>query len=157
MVQLRVYIDTSVIGGCFDSEFEEYSLRLFETFKTGVFVAIVSDITLNELLGVPEHVRNSLNVIPEDCIEYVRLDEEAGALARHYLEEGILPAHQLVDAQHIAIATIERVDVIVSWNFKHVVNLEKIRGFNSVNLREGYPLLEIRTPREVISDEAEDI
>ena len=56
-----------------------------------------------------------------------------------------------------AIATIERVDLIVSWNFKHIVNLEKIRGFNSVNLREGYPLLEIRTPREVISDETEDI
>lgn len=58
-----------------------------------------------------------------------------------------------VDAQHIATATISRVDVLVSWNFKHIVNLEKIHGYNSVNLRLGYPILEIRTPIEVIDYE----
>lgn len=57
------------------------------------------------------------------------------------------------DAQHIAIATVGRVDVLVSWNFKHIVNLGRILGYNSVNLREGYPTIEIRTPREVLSDE----
>jgi hypothetical protein len=55
-----------------------------------------------------------------------------------------------VDAQHIAIATISRVEVLVSWNFRHIVNLQRIRGYNAVNLRDGYPLLEIRTPQEVI-------
>lgn len=59
----------------------------------------------------------------------------------------------LADAQHIAIATVARVDVLVSWNFKHIVNLQRIRGYNSVNLRKGYPLLEIRTPRELLTDE----
>lgn len=58
-----------------------------------------------------------------------------------------------IDAQHIAVATISRVDVLVSWNFSHIVNLARIRGYNSVNLRQGYPILEIRSPREVFSDE----
>jgi hypothetical protein len=57
------------------------------------------------------------------------------------------------DAQHIAIATVARVDVLVSWNFRHIVNLQRIRGYNSVNLRMGYPMIEIRTPREVLADE----
>ena len=60
-----------------------------------------------------------------------------------------------VDAQHIAIATISRVEVLVSWNFRHIVNLQRIRGYNAVNLRDGYPLLEIRTPQEVIRCEEE--
>lgn len=157
MLKLRVYIDTSVIGGCFDPEFAGHSTRLFRAFQSGILTAVVSDITLNELLGAPENVRNHLNTISEEHIEYVRLDEEAGELAQKYIDDGVLTSGQLVDAQHIAIATIERIDVIASWNFKHIVNLTKIHGFNSVNLREGYPLLEIRTPREVIGNETEGI
>jgi hypothetical protein len=68
-----------------------------------------------------------------------------------YISEGIVGSSSLVDAQHIAIATVARVDVLASWNFKHTVNLQRIRGYNSVNLRHSYPLLEIRTPREVMS------
>jgi len=59
----------------------------------------------------------------------------------------------IADAQHIAIATIEKVDILVSWNFKHIVNINRIHAFNSVNIRLGYPLLEIRTPREVLENE----
>jgi hypothetical protein len=153
MKRLRVYTDTSVIGGCFDPEFAEHSLRLFEAFKTGNLLAVISDLTLNELLGAPGQVRNHLQTLPEQMIEYISFDSEAGTLAQQYIAEGVLLDRQLVDAQHIAVATVKRVDVIVSWNFKHVVNLQKIRGFNAVNLREGYPLVEIRTPREVIQDE----
>jgi hypothetical protein len=98
-------------------------------------------------------VREQLELIPEDNIEYVQSDEESGDLAQKYIEGGVLNEGQLADAQHIAIATIERVDVIVTWNFKHIVNLRKIRGFNSVNIREGYQALEIRTPREVIEND----
>jgi hypothetical protein len=70
-----------------------------------------------------------------------------------YLEEGVIGPGKGIDAQHIAIATISRVDVLVSWNFSHIVNLARIRGHNSVNLRQGYPMLEIRSPREVFSGE----
>jgi predicted nucleic acid-binding protein len=153
----RIYIDTSVIGGCFDVEFAEYSNRLFQAFYTKRWVAVVSDITFNELLNAPQRVRTQLDTLPESAIERVRLDEEANELAQKYLAAGILKTAQLADAQHIAIATLERVEVIVSWNFKHIVNLNKIRGFNSINIREGYPLLEIRTPREVIADDTERV
>ena len=71
-------------------------------------------------------------------------------MARKYIENKVISNHSLVDAEHIAIATVERVDIIVSWNFKHIVNIRMIRGYNFVNLKEGYSMIEIRTPREVI-------
>ena len=78
---------------------------------------------------------------------------EARELAEAYIVAEVITAKMRADAQHIAIATVARVDVLVSWNFKHIVNLPRIHGYNSVNLRRGYPILEIRTPREVLSDE----
>jgi hypothetical protein len=74
----------------------------------------------------------------------------AAALAEEYLNAGVVTRRQLVDAQHIAVATLNHVDVLVSWNFKHVVNLARIQGYNAVNLRHGHSALEIRTPLEVI-------
>ena len=83
----------------------------------------------------------------------LQLDAEASELAEAYIAAAVLSPRMRADAQHIAIATVGRVDVLVSWNFKHIVNLERIHGYNSVNLRKGYPIIEIRTPREVLSDE----
>lgn len=71
-------------------------------------------------------------------------------MAEAYLSEGVITKKSRVDAQHIATATTNRVDVLVSWNFKHIVNLERIHGYNSVNLKLGYPMIEIRTPTEVL-------
>jgi len=147
---IKVYVDTSVFGGCFDAEFEEWSNRLIEEFKAGFKVLVISDLTLKELEGAPPDVRNLVEEIPEENREYVVLNDEARGLARHYIEEGVVSEGYLVDAQHIAIATVSRVDVLVSWNFKHIVNLSKIRLYNSVNIKYGYPLLEIRSPREVL-------
>jgi hypothetical protein len=112
---------------------------------------VVSDLTVAELAGAPEQVREVLLRIPKVHREEVAFNEEAELLAEAYHEAGVLgPAHR-ADAQHIATATVNRLDVLVSWNFKHIVNLERVRGYNSVNLRLGYPLLEIRTPLEVLS------
>ncbi|MCW3129989.1 MAG: type II toxin-antitoxin system VapC family toxin [Methanophagales archaeon] len=147
---IKIYVDTSVFGGYFDAEFEEWSNRLIEEFKAGFKVLVISDLTLKELEGAPPNVRNLVEEIPEEDREYVVLNDEARGLARHYIEEGVVSEGYLVDAQHIAIATVSRVDVLVSWNFKHIVNLSKIRLYNSVNLKYGYPLLEIRSPREVL-------
>jgi hypothetical protein len=101
----------------------------------------------------PQAVRDALLSVPKDQIEFIEFTEEAKDLADRYLQEGVVSKKSRVDAQHIATATISRVDVLVSWNFKHIVNLEKIHGYNSVNLRLGYPILEIRTPIEVIGYE----
>lgn len=87
--------------------------------------------------------------------EYIELTAEAVELAQHSIDAGVIGATKRVDAQHIALATVRRVDVLVSWNFRHIVNLQRIHGYNSVNLRHGHPLLEIRTPQEVVHYEEE--
>jgi len=149
---LRIYVDTSVIGGCLDDEFAEWSLQLMQEFRDGKKIAVLSDITLQELEIAPESVRSQLKELPPDCREYVTLDGEAVQLAQAYLREGVLKEKYLLDAQHIAVATLGRVDVMVSWNFKHIVNLNRIRLYNSVNLKLGYPMIEIRSPREVLDE-----
>ena len=152
-MKIRVYTDASVLGGCEDEEFAEHSVRLMEGFVRGEHVLVLSNLTVQELAAAPAEVRRRLAAVPEAHIETLQLDAEARELAEAYIVAGVLTARMRADAQHIAIATVARVDVLVSWSFKHIVNLQRIHGYNSVNLRKGYPMMEIRTPREVLSDE----
>lgn len=152
-MKLRVYTDTSVLGGCDDEEFAEHSVRMMESFVRGERILVLSSLTVQELATAPDEVRRRLASVPEAHIETLQMDTEAKDLAEAYIAAGVLTARMRADSQHIAIATVARVDVLVSWNFKHIVNLQRIHGYNSVNLREGYPMIEIRTPREVLSDE----
>ena len=152
-MKLRVYIDVSVLGGCEDLEFQEFSRQLMDHFVEGDFILVLSDLTVQELAAAPEQIRALLMEAPEEHIEALQLDSEAMDLADAYISEGVISAKLRADAQHIAIATVARVDVLVSWNFKHIVNLQRIHGYNSVNLRRGYPMLEIRAPQEVLRDE----
>lgn len=122
-------------------------------FAEGRATIVLSDLTLLELSRAPADVWHVLDQIPAMHREYVALTPEVAALAHAYLEAGVLGDRQQADALHIASATCARVDVLVSWNFKHIVNLQRIHGFNAVNLRRGYPLLEIRTPLEVVGHE----
>jgi predicted nucleic acid-binding protein len=148
---LRIYIENSVIGGYFDDEFKEFTQKLFEEFKKGTYKPIISSHVIAELEnGAPNNVKENLKTI--DYEEYP-VNEEILKLAEKYMEEKIVSDHYYSDALHIAVATVIGVDVLVSWNFKHIVNLSRIKLFNSVNLREGYNILEIRTPQEVIGDE----
>jgi len=149
----RIYIDTSVIGGCEDEEFSPWSIQLFKEFGEGLRIAVVSDLTRREIEKAPGSVKKVLSSLPVANVENVFLTEEAEKLAEDYINEAVVSAKHIVDAQHIAIAAVERVDVLVSWNFQQIVNLERIRAFNSVNLKLGYPTLEIRSPREVVHEE----
>ena len=149
----RIYIDTSVIGGCEDEEFSKWSIQLFKDFRQGLRIAVVSDLTRRELEGAPESVKRILSSLPDTNVENVFLTEEAELVAQNYIDDGVVTAKHIADAQHIAIASVERVDVLVSWNFQHIVNLDRIHAFNSVNLKLGYLILEIRSPREVIHEE----
>jgi hypothetical protein len=146
----RIYTDTSVVGGCLDEKFSVYSSQLFDRFHAGLDTLVLSDLTLAELEGAPPKVREVLQAVPGDVLEEVTFDAEASEVAQEYLAAGVIGAAHLEDARHIATATVQRVDVLVSWNFKHIVNLGRIRGYNSVNLRLGLPLLEIRSPQEVL-------
>ncbi len=147
---MRIYIDTSVVGGVFDDEFRQASGSFFAKVSSGEVVIVVSRLLRDELVLAPKQVRDYLDGFTGSMIEEVIVPEEALDLADLYVAEKVVGATSLADCQHIATATIERVDVLVSWNFKHIVNLKRIRGYNSVNLKHGYPMLEIRTPTEVL-------
>ena len=148
-------MDTSVIGGCLEDEFAAGSLALFERSRAGIAKLVISDTTVAELAGAPPDVRMILEDAPAETIEYIRQSERSEALAEAYVRYGAVPRRMLVDAQHIALATLAIVDVLVSWNFKHIVNLDRIRAFNAVNLQHGYPPLEIRSPMELWKDDDE--
>ncbi len=107
MKRLRIYIDISVIGGCLDKEFQNVSRQLIDKFKQGEMIVVISELTTLELKDAPREVRNIVRDIPEKNIEYVELTEEAVNLAGKYIAEGVIG--KLVDAEHIAIATINRV------------------------------------------------
>lgn len=155
MIQ-RVYIDTSVIGGCFDKEFEKWSNRLADEIKYGKKIAVISDITIDEIEGAPKNVKEKLQEIINSNSELIASDSEAEGLAEKYILEGVVKRKYREDALHIAIATVNKVDVLASWNFKHIVNLDRIRMYNSVNLKNGYSILEIRSPREIIKEREND-
>jgi hypothetical protein len=153
MKRFYVYVDASVIGGCEDSEFAEATLSLWQLFIQGVYIMVLSEHTLRELQGAPESVRNRLLEIPGAHQIILADTPEADALAEAYQAHGVVGPGSRSDALHVALATVGRVDVLVSWNFKHIVNLSRIRWFNAVNLEQGYGLIEIRTPKEVLSGE----
>ena len=152
----RIYIDTSVIGGCFDEEFERWSNKLIEEFVQGIKLIVISDLTYRELELAPDYVWGVLNDVSDDYIENIFINIEAENLAEKYLEEKVISEQYYEDALHIALATINKVSALVSWNFKHIVNLNKIRKYNSVNLKNGYQILEIRTPREILKAENDE-
>jgi hypothetical protein len=147
----RIYIDTSIVGGFFDEEFKEATELLFERLERMEVRFVVSDLLDLELLGAPIYVRELLVQYPSEMFERVELTQEVIELADTYIKEGVVGKTSLEDCRHIALATINKVDVLASWNFKHIVNLEKIKGYNSVNLRLGYSLIEIRSPKDLVN------
>ncbi|HBI81710.1 MAG TPA: PIN domain protein [Bacteroidales bacterium] len=146
----RIYIDTSVVGGYFDEEFSEATQRLFKSLENNEIVFVVSELLDLELTGAPQNVRDLLLQFSPDKFERVQLTEEVIKLADTYISDKVVGKTSLEDCRHIALATINRVDVLASWNFKHIVNLDRNKGYNSVNYRLGYPMIEIRSPKELI-------
>ncbi|TAF73578.1 MAG: PIN domain protein [Bacteroidetes bacterium] len=152
----RIYIDTSVVGGYFDDEFSLDTILFFDRVKNGEIIIILSDILQAELLRAPKFVKELLINMPESQIEKVRLSPESIDLADKYIEAKVVGKTSRADCQHIAIATLCNADVLVSWNFKHIVNLDRIRGYNGINYQNGYKMIEIRTPKEIIKHGYED-
>ena len=149
----RFYFDTSVFGGAFDKEFEEATLQLFERVKLGQVICMFSDLTETELLNAPEQVKQHFKKLPKQNIERVIVTDEILTLASKYVAENVVGQTSFDDCIHIATATIYKADILVSWNFKHVVNVYRIRGYNSINIRSNYQPLEIRSPKEILEYE----
>lgn len=150
---LKIYLDTSVIGGCFDEDFAVESNTLLDQIKNGKYIAVISDMTLKELELAPDKIKGVLKEIPSKNLIEIAITKEVIDLANKYISEKVIPQWCEADALHIATATYHNSDLLLSWNFKHIVNVTRIMGYNSVNLREGYKTLEIRSPKEVIYGE----
>jgi predicted nucleic acid-binding protein len=138
-----------VIGGCYDSEFQEDSQRFISAVKSGRILMLLSEVVVQEILQAPANIQNLLASLPSHCIEKVELDMEVIELRNAYLAAGILPVRWIDDATHVAAATVARADAIASWNFTHIVRLDKMKAYNQVNLINGYGILTIVSPREV--------
>ena len=152
-MKLRLYFDTSVFGGVFDKEFQKISILLFDKVKSGEIICVYSNLCTAELNTAPEKVRKFFMELPKENMEFVEVSEEAYNLAQIYLDEKVVGKTSADDCRHIAVATISKVDFLVSWNFKHIVNIFKIRGYNSVNMRYGYVQLDIRSPKEIVNED----
>ena len=155
MVQ-RFYFDTSVFGGIFDEEFETESQLLFDMVHNGMVRCVYSELSEKELQNAPERVKAFFQELNSTQLERIQITEECYQLAKMYIDEKVVGHTSFDDCLHIAAATLNKVDILVSWNFKHIVNIFRIRGYNSVNLRLGHGTLEIRSPREIVSNENED-
>ena len=152
----RVYIDTSVLGGCFDPEFARWSNTLMADFRSGRLKPVISEIITAEIADAPPEVRELLADLLALTPETLDITPEVLALADAYQEHGILTPKFYADGLHIALATSAEVDLLVSWNFRHIVHYDKIRLFTAVNLERGYKPLAIYSPREVANDEEDN-
>jgi len=145
----RIYVDTSVIGGCCDYEFKEWSEGLLSDFGLGVFSLVLSSLTDAEIRDAPDEVKKVYEMFRNCEHEFLELDAESIELAEIYIDRGILSLNYRDDARHIAMATVADIDILVSWNFRHIAHYDKIRQFNAVNLEKGYKAISIYSPMEV--------
>ena len=148
----RVYADTSVFGGVFDEDFETASKELFGAIKKGLFKLITSELVREELQAGPQKV---LDIFEEFLViaEIAEITEGVLQLQQSYVKTGIVSEKYATDALHVALATVSNADLIVSWNFKHIVNFQKIPLYNAVNTLNGFEKIAIYSPLEVIESE----
>jgi len=157
---LRVYADSSVYGGVFDEEFSEPSRHFFQRVRKGLFRLVLSDVVRREVADAPGAVRELLDGVLPDA-EVVEVTTAALRARDAYLAAHIVARRHMNDALHVALATVSGCAMIVSWNFKHIVHYEKIPLYNAVNLQQGYGVIQIYSPLEVVGyghkDQGEDI
>lgn len=149
----RLYFDTSVFGGIYDIEFQHETEMLFEMVKGEEIICVYSDLCELELEKAPEIVKDFFLSLDEKQTEFVEITEEINELAEEYIKEKVVGETSIDDCRHIACATVNKVDYLISWNFKHIVNIFRIRGYNAVNIKNGHIQLDIRSPKEIIRNE----
>jgi len=150
---MKFYLDTSVFGGYWDEIFREDTIAFLEYAGDSNAEIIYSNVTEQELEGAPQKVKQlvqNLNDIQGIRMKAIEMNNEAEILAKRYIEEGALTKKCEGDAKHIALASIYGVNALVSWNFKHMVNLIRLQQYNSINLKLGYRPIDIRSPKEII-------
>ncbi|MCL6098651.1 MAG: type II toxin-antitoxin system VapC family toxin [Bacteroidetes bacterium] len=146
----RVYVDTSVFGGIFDKEFKNASSVFFDQVRKGKFIIVTSPVVIDEISLAPIEVRKLYKQL-NHFIEVIEISNGALELRDAYLNAKIVSKKYSNDALHVAFATISECLIIVSWNFKHIVNFEKIPLYNAINIINGYKQVAIHSPLEVIN------
>jgi len=141
-----LYLDTSIFGGYYDDVFLQDTRLLFEKIRSGKYKVFISNLTRTELKNAPENVRELLNTFNWKSLTATSFCK---SLANEYIKEKVVGETSKDDCVHIATATVNNIDVLVSWNFKHIVNIERMKGYNSVNVKHGYKHLEIHSPKEM--------
>lgn len=146
---IRAYVDTSVFGGVYDTEFADHSRAFFERVGRGEIIVLLGQTTEVELSMAPAHVRGVLEAIPSHLLVRLPTTDESVALQEAYLVASVVSRKWANDALQVAAATIARADVLVSWNFRHIVRFDRMRAFNAVNFQLGHVHLSISSPSEV--------
>ncbi len=149
---MRLYVDTSVWGGIDDIEFKHWTKLFFEQVDIGKYTIVLSDITLNELEFAPKIIHELLHTVAKKNIEIANITDEHFWLAHKYVESGAFTPKYYTDAQHIAMSSILKVDYLLSWNYKHMVNFFRIRQYNLINHNFGYTKINIVSPKELLYD-----
>jgi len=149
MHALSLYLDTSVIGGYFDAEFMADTRALWRLKEMGRFRFVSSVVVDQEIADAPQQVRALMRATFASAA-LLPLSDEADALAQAYLAQKVVPLDYEDDAYHVAVCTVARIEYLVSWNFKHLVNVRREAGFNAVNLLQGYAPVRIVAPTLLI-------
>ena len=157
MRKLKVYLDTSVISHLLQEDVPEKmadTRQLWEMFKDGKYDVYLSTVTLEEIADCPEPKKSKMY----DCLEQidytpVKITDDVSDIAQQIIEMGILTKKSYDDCQHIAAAVIYGCDCIISWNFKHIVNIKTIRGVRAITNLKGYKPIEILNPSVLLESE----
>ena len=156
MKKLNLYLDTSIYNFVIADDVpreREVTLKLFKEIKSGKYNVFISDVVIREINNAPEEIAVKLrNLINDIEPEELQVDENVQALADRYIKEGVIPLKYRDDALHIAVAVINNIDVIVSWNFTHIVKVKTKKEVTGINSMMGYKEIEIYSPLEVIED-----
>ena len=152
----KVYLETTLFNFYFDESRDAHTdtVKLFEEIAGGKYEAYTSTYVTDELQNAPEAKRDKMmSLINEYNIAVLAPADEAAKLANIYVEEGIIPQKYRTDGLHIAAATVNDLDIIISMNFKHIVKRRTILATGKINNLNGYRAIEIYSPMEVVDDE----
>lgn len=145
----RLYIDTSVIGGYHDAVWMKDTRLLWQQAKAGQWQIVTSIVAEAEVRNAPDNVRKVF-ADTFNATSILDTSAEIEELAQAYLAAAVVSPKFADDALHVAMATVHGVRLVVSWNFKHLVNVRREDGFNAVNILRGWPPVRIVSPKEII-------
>lgn len=157
MKKLRLYLDTSIINFAIDNrdlEKNEITKKLLGEIRQGKYTAFISSVVITEIerCDNKEKRENLLKIIKDFSPEELIIDEEVQRLAKRYVEEGIIPVKYLDDARHIAVASVNDLDVVVSWNLEHIVKMKTEKEVGRINVFMRYRAIDIYSPQEIVEN-----